>query len=107
MNLTIELYEFKNICMDMAELGAANYAKRFCPAKDNMSQREAYRTFGETRVRNWVRRGVVRTIRSGETKRTKILYSYAELRAMDTAEKMNIAVVTNHELLKFINNDLI
>ena len=25
--ITLELYELKNLCKDMAELGAANYAK--------------------------------------------------------------------------------
>jgi hypothetical protein len=100
MRLIIELYEFKTICMEMAELGAAHYAKRFAPAKDSISQREAFRTFGETRVKNWKRRGVVRTIRNGSTQRTKILYSYAELLAMDTAEKMNRAITTHDKLLE-------
>ena len=39
--ITLELYELKNLCMDMAALGAANYAKMLFPAKDLISQREA------------------------------------------------------------------
>lgn len=27
MGIVLELYELKNLCRDMAELGAANYAK--------------------------------------------------------------------------------
>lgn len=27
MGIVLELYELKNLCKDMAELGAANYAK--------------------------------------------------------------------------------
>lgn len=49
--IVIELYELKNLCAEMAELGAANYAKRITPAKDLISQREAYREFQECRVK--------------------------------------------------------
>jgi hypothetical protein len=87
--ITIELYELKNICMDMAELGAANYTKILSPVKDNISQRKAYELFGEARVKNWAKRGLLHTIRSGETIRSKILYSYAELLALDKSERMN------------------
>lgn len=33
MGIVLELYELKNLCKDMAELGAANYAKMVFPAK--------------------------------------------------------------------------
>ena len=46
MGIVLELYELKNLCKDMAELGAANYAKMVFPAKDLISQREAYKSFG-------------------------------------------------------------
>lgn len=51
MGIVLELYELKNLCKDMAELGAANYAKMVFPAKDLISQREAYKSFGEARVK--------------------------------------------------------
>ena len=44
MGIVLELYELKNLCRDMAELGAANYAKMVFPAKDLISQREAYKS---------------------------------------------------------------
>ena len=53
MGIVLELYELKNLCKDMAELGAANYAKMVFPAKDLISQREAYKSFGEARVKRW------------------------------------------------------
>lgn len=58
MQIVLELYELKNICTKCAELGAANYAKSTTPAKDLMSQREAYRVFGEARVKRWVHDGL-------------------------------------------------
>jgi hypothetical protein len=45
MAIQMELYELKNLCMEMASLGAANYVKQTIPAKDLISQREAYRLF--------------------------------------------------------------
>ena len=47
MAIQMELYELKNLCMEMASLGAANYVKQTIPAKDLISQREAYRLFQE------------------------------------------------------------
>ena len=74
--------------MEMAALGAANYAKSITPAKDLMSQREAYRVFGEARVKRWVHDGLATGSRMGTTTRSKIQYSRAELMAANTAEKM-------------------
>ena len=51
MAIQMELYELKNLCMEMASLGAANYVKQTIPAKDLISQREAYRLFQECRVK--------------------------------------------------------
>lgn len=90
--ITLELYELKNLCKDMAELGAANYAKMLFPAKDLISQREAYRIFGEARVKDWVRRELVNKVRNGETKNSKILYSRAELLAVEKSEKLNFYI---------------
>ena len=53
MTIQMELYELKNLCMEMASLGAANYVKQTTPAKDLISQREAYRLFQECRVKRW------------------------------------------------------
>ena len=58
MAIQMELYELKNLCMEMASLGAANYVKQTIPAKDLISQRE-------------------------------VLYSRAELMAVDKSEKIN------------------
>jgi len=89
MAIILELWELKNICMEMASLGAANYVKQTKPADDLISQREAYRLFQEVRVRRWVRDGVVSGVRAGSATRSKILYSKAELMAVDKSEKIN------------------
>jgi len=43
MEVRLELFEFKNICMDMAELGAAASEKKRSPVSDEIKQREAFR----------------------------------------------------------------
>lgn len=88
MSITMELYELKNICMDVSELAVANYIKKTKPGNDLISQREAYRLFQESRVKRWFSNGMVKTIRSGSSLRSKVLYSMAELIAVDNAERM-------------------
>ncbi len=87
--ISLDLYELKNICMQMSELGAANYAKRTTPAKDAISQREAYKSFGEARVKRWVSMNLVSSVRSGNASRSKKIYSISELLSIDTSEKLN------------------
>lgn len=81
----------------MAELGAANYAKSISLENDSISQRAAYREFGESRVKRWIKSGLVSKVRSGTTKRSKFIYSRAELLAADKTEKINILINKNHE----------
>ena len=90
--IVIELYELKNLCAEMAEPGAANYAKRITPAKDLISQREAYRELQECRVKKWVQKGLITTTRGGASIRSKVLYSRAELMAIEKAEKLNCII---------------
>lgn len=91
----MELYELKNLCSEMAALGAANYAKLTKPAEDLISQREAYRLFHETRVKRWRAKDMVSCFRAGSTIRSKILYSLAELMAADKSEKLN-SIINRH-----------
>lgn len=88
--ITLELYELKNLCKDMAELGAANYAKMLFPAKDLISQREAYKQFGEARVKDWLKRELINWVRNGSGQKSKKLYSRAELMAVEKSEKLNL-----------------
>lgn len=90
--IQLELYELKNLCKDMAELGAANYAKMLYPAKDIISQREAFRQFGEARVKDWIRRGLISGTRNGASENSKILYSRADLLAVEKSEKLNFII---------------
>lgn len=89
MQITLDLYELKNLCSEMAELGAANYVKRTKPSVDLISQREAYRLFQESRVKRWVQKGFITRSRGGSSANSKVLYSMADLMAADKSEKIN------------------
>lgn len=89
MMITLDLFELKNICMDMAALGVAEYIKTQSPAKDLLSQREAYRLFNESRVKEWKSKGLIKPVRMGSASRSKLQYSRAELVALDKSERLN------------------
>lgn len=94
MPIVFDLYEYKTMAMDLMTLGAAAYVMQITPAKDLISQREAYREFGEARVKKWS--GMLSKKRTGIAARSKILYSRAELLALDKSEK-HIKIINNHE----------
>jgi hypothetical protein len=96
-----ELYERKTMLMEYMELGAAAYVMRMTPAKDLISQREAYREFGEARVKSWS--GMLSKKRIGTTKRSKILFSRAELLALDKSEK-HIKIINKNSYEKSKSN---
>lgn len=89
MTITLELYELKTLCADMAALGVATQEKMKAPAKDQISQREAFRLFQEGRVRRWVETGLVTPQRNGAAKNSTRYYSRADLMAANQAEILN------------------
>ena len=89
MAITLELYELKNICKDMAELGAASFYKKMAQGKDLISQREEYSEYGEARVKGWVKMELVSKQRVGSARNSKLLYSRAELISAEKTDKLN------------------
>lgn len=95
MKITLDIQELRSICKDMSELGAAQYVRKTKPAVDLMSQREAYKMFGESRVKRWVAAGMVKAMRSGETQRSKLLYSMADMMSLDASERLQPIIARN------------
>jgi hypothetical protein len=85
MLIVLDLYEYKTMVKEMVELGVAEYVAQTIPNKDLISQREAFREFGENRVREWS--SMLSKKRAGIASRSKILYSRSELLALDKGEK--------------------
>lgn len=92
MTITMELYELKTLCANMAALGVATYQKEAAPATDLISQREAYRQFQEVRVKRWVEKGLITPQRNGAAQNSKRYYSRAELMALNQAERLNTII---------------
>ena len=92
MAITMELYELKNICKEMAALGAATIIQNDTPSKDLVSQREAYRLFQEMRVRRWVEQGLVTPKRNGVAPNSKRFYSLTELQSLNNAESLRTII---------------
>lgn len=49
--------------------------------KDEINQREAYRLFGESRVRTWVNQGKIKPMKFG-SKNAKVTYSLNQLQSL-------------------------
>ena len=88
MTITVKLGEIKRLIMDAATLGVAEAERRHAPAKDLISQREAYRLFNQTRVKRWVNDCLISPRRLGTNVNSKRFYSYAELLALSQAEQL-------------------
>jgi len=76
-----DLKEFTSIVVREALAGANLLPKE-------ISQREAYRRYGEMRVKYWVQVGMVNPIKQGEGN-CKVYYSVSELERTDFITKQN------------------
>lgn len=87
--ITITSIDLQRMLEAAAKQGVAEYIKRTQPAVDCVSQREAYRMFGEGTVRRWVKECKVmpKTI-PGMARNSKRQYSIAELNALYQAERL-------------------
>lgn len=86
--IQLESHELKNLMMEMAELGAATLAKNMgLGPSDEVSQREAYRSYGEARVKRWRREGKIKRVK-GEARNSKTTYSRIELESLKKSEQL-------------------
>lgn len=79
-----ELFEKKTLIMESAALGASIALNRLGLIKDEISQREAFRIYGESNVRTWLNRGWISRVKPGAGN-TKATYSRIEL---DTVKQL-------------------
>ena len=70
--------------MESAAIGASIALNRLGLIKVEISQREAYRLYGESCVRTWLNRGWVHRVKPG-TGNSKVTYSRIEL---DTVKRL-------------------
>lgn len=86
--IQIESHELKDLMVAMAYIGAAKLASDLgIGPSDEISQREAYRCYGEAKVKRWKREGKVARIKNG-TGNSKSTYSRIEMEALKKSEKI-------------------
>lgn len=76
--ITLELFELKNLLQDANELGAKTVLIEFGKIPPFVSQSEAYRLFGEGRVKRWVKEGLIKRKKDGNNTST-VRYDRLEL----------------------------
>lgn len=83
--------QLRRLLEESAKAGAAAFARTLQPKDDLVTQREAYRLFGEARVKRWLADGLLTTERTGTSVRSRRLYSRAQLYAAEGAEQLQWA----------------
>lgn len=79
MDYLLSESQILNLCMKASEWGAIKALKNVGLYNDEISQREAFRTYGEANVRTWESRKLIKGIPINDKKHSKKLYSKEEL----------------------------
>lgn len=82
--MEIELYQLKNIMMDMAEIGYKKALKEMGQLKPFLSKNEASKLFGRKTVERWIREGLIEAHKDGNNTST-IRLDRLELEALAKA----------------------
>lgn len=77
--MELELWQLKNIIKAAAEEAVKKYIISQDPTKDEISERQAYREFGEGWVQSLVASGQIKPVRKGECKNSRKIYSRSVL----------------------------
>lgn len=85
MNLSDE--QIFEMMQQTAKAAAAAVAARLGAACDEISQREAYRNFGEAKVKQWMRMELIHPIKL-KNGNSKVTYSRTELEIAATTERI-------------------
>lgn len=81
-------YKLQKMLTAAAELGAINALRKAgIMQKDELSQREAFRRFGEANVRRWRLMGKLKRIKLGD-RNAKVTYSLTELETISQSERL-------------------
>ncbi len=90
--IQLDVYQLKSLLHTAAQTGAMEALKRAgVKTKDEISQRMAYRLYGESRIKKWKRDGLIKAVKIGDIgTNKKVTYSLSELTSLAAAEKINL-----------------
>ncbi len=86
MEMTLDSVTFRKYTLDMIEVGRQDMAIQLGLVKDKISQRQAYKRFGEARVKTWETRKLIQSTKEKGATSTRY-YSLQELTILDKSEK--------------------
>lgn len=84
--MEMNLFEEKTLRIESAKMGAEIALSKLGLIKDDISQREAFRLFGEGNVRSWVNQSFVKRVKLGEFN-SKASFSRIELETIKSLEE--------------------
>lgn len=90
MSTIFKPYQLKSLLMSMAETAIERYMRENEPKKDLISQRQAYRHFGEEVVKRWEKENQLTIKRGWATKNSPKLYSKSEMNTILRAETLQM-----------------
>lgn len=98
--MEIAEYKLHRLLASAAEIGAMNALRKAgVMTKDEISQREAYRRFGEANVKRWIHLRMIKKVKLNE-RNSKVTYSLQEL----TSIQSTLYVSTNRKPAKSKNH---
>ena len=89
----VSIKAIRDIIKDAFAAGMLEADKIRYPNRDLISQREAYRRFGETSIKRWKNAGLITPQRTGPKANNTLTYSVAEIAEAKTAESMQRALL--------------
>ncbi len=81
----LNLLKEKQMRIESAMIGVELAFNKLGIQRDDISQREAFRLFGESRVRNWVNQESLFPIKNGKDN-SRVIYSRIELEVLKSIE---------------------
>jgi len=85
MQLILDSTQFRQFAKDMLDVGRIDLAVQLGLVKDKISQRQAYKRFGETRVNTWEQRKLIESVKEKGNTSTRY-YSLIQLTILDKGE---------------------
>ena len=89
----VSIKSIRDITKDAVAVGILEAEKIRYPKRDLISQREAFRRFGETSIKRWRDAGLITPQRTGPNANHTLTYSVAEIAEAKMAESIQRALL--------------
>lgn len=90
MEIVLNKDELSGMFKAVAELAVLAYRSEQKPSADRLTQKAAYREFGEGRIKRWLKEGKIHRTRNGACENSPVEYSLLELKTTYNSELFQI-----------------